>query len=211
MELELQDLREKLAHRPERFADEAEWRRFAVLVPLEQSVDGWQLRFITRAKSLRTQPGEVAFPGGAIDPGDADARAAACRETVEELGVRPERVQLVGELGLMPLPFRLVLHSVVGILGPGDFVLNGAEVADTFTVPLDFFRSTPPENHPVDVIMETGCDFPHELVHTGGPYPFRRGKYGVLFWRYEGRWIWGITARIVRALLEVWEEPHASL
>lgn len=198
----LKRLTSRLQCRPETFADEQEWRRFAVLVPLERHADGLHLRLITRAHTLAIQPGEVAFPGGGIEPEDENQRAAAVRETCEELGVRPQDIRVLGELGVMPLPFRLAIHSVVAELSAEQLNLSPDEVADTFTVPLSFFRENPPENHPVKIVVETGEDFPHELIHTGGPYPFRRGQYDVLFWRYEGRWIWGITARIIRALLE---------
>ena len=76
-----------------------------------------------------------------------------------------------------------------------------AEVAEVFTVPLSFFRSTPPEVYAYDLIPQIPADFPYEAMGISPDYPWSRGKSDVPVWYYEGHVIWGMTARILRDIL----------
>ena len=70
----------------------------AVLVPLVDHPEGLTVLLTLRTLHLHDHAGQVSFPGGRIEPGDSDAAAAALRETAEEVGLKPERVRLVGRL-----------------------------------------------------------------------------------------------------------------
>lgn len=81
-----------------------ETRSSAVLILLGDSPRGPDVLITQRSSKLRTHPGQPSFPGGAIDPGDESASAAAIREAVEETGVEPSGIVLLGELPTLWLP-----------------------------------------------------------------------------------------------------------
>ena len=76
-----------------------------------------------------------------------------------------------------------------------------AEVADVYTVPLEFFRSTPPERYTYDLLPHVPDHFPYETVGIPRDYPWARGRVEVPVWNWRGRVIWGMTARIVADLI----------
>lgn len=111
----------------------------AVLVPLVEREAGMTVLLTQRATTLKDHAGQISFPGGRIEPEDADAWHAALRETFEEIGLRPELVQFAGYL-----PDHIVISGfrvtpVVGFVRP-DYQLKiaAAEVHDAFEVPLDY-------------------------------------------------------------------------
>jgi len=136
-----------------------------------------------RSSDLASHSGQIAFPGGRIDEGDADPAAAAIRESEEEIGLRPEFVSLLGYLDpyLSGTGFRIV--PVVALVAPGfKLALNPREVTDAFEVPLDFLMS--PDNH---------------ARHSREWKGVARSYYAM---PYDGRYIWGVTAGIIRRLYE---------
>jgi len=115
----------------------AHLRAAAVLVPLVDGPRGVEVIFILRPTTMPTHPGQVAFPGGAIDPGDADSWHAALREADEELGIPPERVTPVGRLDDLPTITSFHVTPWVGWV-PDDLALRPSprEVDEAFRVPL---------------------------------------------------------------------------
>lgn len=118
-------------------AQGAHLRAAAVLVPLVDGPRGVEVIFILRPTTMPTHPGQVAFPGGAIDPGDVDSWHAALREADEELGIPPERVERIGRLDDLPTITSFHVAPWVGWV-PDDLVLRPSprEVDETFRVPL---------------------------------------------------------------------------
>jgi 8-oxo-dGTP pyrophosphatase MutT (NUDIX family) len=110
----------------------------AVLVPLVDRLQGMTVLLTQRASQLARHAAQISFPGGRLDPGDADVASAALRETQEEIGLDPGHVNVFGYL-----PDHLVISGfrVTPVLGmvtpPFSLVLNPAEVAGVFEVPLD--------------------------------------------------------------------------
>lgn len=163
-------------------------RPAGVLVGLIARPGGASVLLTRRPDTMENHPGQVAFPGGKVDPIDADEVAAALREAEEEVNVDPDRVELVARSQpyLTGTGFRIV--PVIARL-PDDFVAVPCptEVAAVFETPLDFLMN--PDNHQRRTGSWRGQErHYYEMPHGG----FR---------------IWGVTAGIIRAL---WRELYAA-
>ena len=155
----------------------------AVLIPLVRRAEPSVL-LTTRTQKLRRHAGQIAFPGGRLDPTDAGPVEAALREAQEEVGLEPA---LVDVLGFSP-PFRTgtgyVVQPVVGIVPPDlPLVPNPDEVADIFEAPLSFVLD--PRHH----------------QQKEAEFQGRMRRYYVIEW--EGRHIWGATAGMLVHLAEL--------
>lgn len=177
-------LRRGLTARPRMHLELEGFAPAAVLVPVlvEPGVPQ-RLLFTERRHDLSTHAGQIAFPGGKRDAGDADAAATAIRETSEELGIEPAAVSVLGLLDDVPTPTRFIITPVVALLeGPLHITPNPAEVASVFAPEL------------------TALTDPTRYTHNG-----TRAFLGVSYDMHEYRWeqhrIWGATARILHQLL----------
>ena len=174
-------------------------RQYAVLVPLVEEAGALHLLFEVRARTLARQPGEVCFPGGRVE-GDESPAACALRETQEELAIPPEEVALLAPLDLLVHQGGFVMHPFLAKVSPAGWkamVPSPAEVAEVFTVPLDFFLQAPPRRYTYDLIPRVGADFPYGLIGFPQGYPWRQGRVDVPIYPWQGRAIWGLTGRIV--------------
>jgi 8-oxo-dGTP pyrophosphatase MutT (NUDIX family) len=136
-----------------------------------------------RAEKLSTHSGQVAFPGGRIDPGDRDPADAAMREAMEEVGLARDFITPLGYLEpyLSGTGFRIV--PVVALVSPGfSLTLNPLEVTNAFEVPFDFLMS--PDNH---------------QRHSREWRGLLRSYYAMT---YQEHYIWGATAGMIRRLYE---------
>ena len=155
----------------------------AVLIGLQQHGDEVRVILTQRTEQMRKHAGQVAFPGGAIDEEDLSHHHAALREAEEEIGLRAQDVEVIGQLPdyLTGSGFRI--KPVLGIVAAGvRLVINPDEVAAVFDVPLAFLMD--PANH-----QRQSCIWQDIERH-----------YYVI--QYEDRMIWGVTAGIVRVLYE---------
>ena len=175
---------------------------FAVLVPLVERPDGLHLLFEGRAEGIR-QGGEVCFPGGRAEIGES-AEQCALRETTEELSIPPETVTLLGKTDFICNHRGFLLQPVVGLLSADGFDAirpAASEVAEVFTVPLDFFCTHSPQRYAYDLIPRMPEDFPYEAVGISRGYPWSSGQVEIPIWQVDGHAIWGMTARIVQELV----------
>ena len=182
-------------------------QQYAVLAPLVEEAGALHLLFEVRARTLSRQPGEVCFPGGRVEPGETPA-SCALRETAEELAIPPEEVELLAPLDLLVQPGVFVMHPFlarVSRAGLAAMVPSPAEVGETFTVPLDFFRQNSPLRYTNDLAPQVGEDFPYDLIGFPQGYPWRHGRVEVPIYRWQGRAIWGLTGRIVDSLVHLLE------
>ena len=184
---------------------EGDYQYFSVLVPLIEVKDEPHLLFEIRSEKLKTQPREICFPGGRMEPNET-AMDCAIRETSEELNISASHIEVYGALDFLVLPYNLILYPFFGSLGKRTLEsinYSRDEVADIFTVPLQYFMENPPLTHPIEIQTLTGEDFPYHLLENGDNYKWKNGKYPVYFYLYEDYVIWGMTARIVKNLIDI--------
>ncbi|MCF8001801.1 MAG: CoA pyrophosphatase [Halanaerobiales bacterium] len=177
--------------------------KFAIFVPIIEIENKLHLLYEIRAEEMGTQPGEVSFPGGRIEPGET-AREAAVRETEEELGIDGSNIELFGQLDYLIPPFNIALYPFVGMLkiaGLEELDINRAEVKEVFTVPLNYFLENEPETHVISCRHEINENFPYHLIRNGKDYDWRDFEYPVNFYKYNDYIIWGMTARFTTNLI----------
>ena len=175
--------------------------RCAVLCPLLERPNGLHLIFEVRARSV-SQPGEVCFPGGRMEPGESIVQCAL-RETHEELAIPPEEITVLGTPDFICNQAGFLLRPVLGLVSAAGFdVMTPApgEVSEVFTVPLSFFRDTPPQAWAYDLLPQVSADFPYEAVGIPRDYRWNRGRVEIPIWYWQGHAIWGMTARLTQDL-----------
>lgn len=118
----------------------------AVLVPLVEREEGFSVLLTERSAALKDHPGQISFPGGRIEAGDASPWEAALREAQEEIGLRREWVSFAGYLPDHPILTGFRVTPVVGFVVPHhQLALDAGEVHDAFEVPLQYLFD--PANH----------------------------------------------------------------
>lgn len=175
---------------------------FAVLVPLVAHEGGWSLLYEVRGKRLLRQPGEICFPGGAMEEGETPLQCAA-RETCEELGVEREAIRVVSKLDTLYTVSNFTIYCYLGELNITNMDLNTHEVESTFLVPLEYLMENPPEMHYMDMMPKVDDGFPYEKIDFQEGYRFRQGKADIPIYQFEDKVIWGITARITHNFIQV--------
>ena len=176
---------------------------FSVLVPLVEGEEGLSLLYEVRARTLRSQPGEICFPGGRMEAGETPEECAL-RETREELSIPPRAIQILGRLDFIAHRAGFLMHAVAAKIdreAVEHMRPSPAEVAETFLVPLDFFLKNPPLDLSYDLVPNPGDDFPYEQAGIPRDYAWRLGRETVPVYRWRDRVIWGLTGRITRNLL----------
>jgi coenzyme A diphosphatase NUDT7 len=178
--------------------------KYAVMLPLIQKDDGIHVLFEVRSYELKRQPGEICFPGGRIDSMDADEKDAAIRETCEELGIKKEDILEVYPLDFMISPFGMMVYPFAGLIKVSKTIhYNPSEVNEVFTVPLTFFLKNPPAIYHINFKVEPEENFPFDLITGGENYNWRTRAADEHFYNYEGRIIWGLTARILSHFIDI--------
>jgi 8-oxo-dGTP pyrophosphatase MutT (NUDIX family) len=150
----------------------------AVLVPLVNRAGGLNVLFTQRSQDLLDHAGQISFPGGRIEPSDADVGAAALREAQEEVGLPPTRVTLLGRLADYETVTGYRVTPVVGwVEPPFEVKVDPVEVAGVFEVPLAFLLE--PAN---------------QQRHFRMVGDIRRDYYAI---PYGDHYIWGATAAML--------------
>lgn len=156
--------------------------RAAVLIPIIIKENDIELLLTRRTDQVEHHKNQISFPGGAVDPEDKTIIDAALRETEEELGIPPGKIEVLGLIDEVTTPSRFLITPVVGLLKQmPPLRLHRIEVEDAFTVPLDFFTN---QNN---VRVEY-----HE---------FEGKRHEVYFYHYKDKVIWGVTGYIIRLFI----------
>ncbi|MBI9047723.1 MAG: CoA pyrophosphatase [Anaerolineaceae bacterium] len=151
----------------------------AVLLPLFKKYDEWHLLFIRRTETVNTHKGQVAFPGGGMEVMDQNLWETALRETQEEIGIKPERINFLGKMNCFDTISKYIVFPFIGLIPePKELILSKAEVDRAFSIPLKWLA-----NH-----------MNYEIQKKNIPnYGLREVIYYQL---YDGELLWGLTARI---------------
>ncbi len=183
MQLDLAELRRRLATRsPLEFtvygddgAGRAGTTAAAVLIPVIAHADALTVLFTQRTHHLKSHSGQVSFPGGRAEPGDASAEFTALREAQEEIGLAPERVEILGRLPEYHTRTGFRVTPVIGVSTPPlELAPDPREVACVFEVPLSFLLD------PANRERRTR--------------EFQGASVGFYVFEYQGHVIWGATA-----------------
>ncbi len=195
----------------------------AVLLPLIKTDGYYSLLFEKRAEHIR-QGGEICFPGGGYEEEtDSNFKETAIRETEEELGIGREKIRIVGRLDTLIGPRNVTVDPFIGIVelnSIDDCTLDKEEVAKVFTVPLEFFMETEPEEYRVVSVHE------HQFLNSKGEEEslipiknngeneidksYSKSVRKVYVYKTEGEVIWGITARLIKELTDTLKRvPHS--
>ena len=140
-----------------------------------------QIVLTVRSENLKSHAGQISLPGGSTEPGDSSLAATALREAEEEIGLPREQVEVIGQLGPMPVPSGFRVTPVVGLIPSGlEFTPCSREVADIFQTPLN-------------LILDP-------KAYARSSYLFAGARRQTLKLCYEDYRIWGATAAILHRL-----------
>jgi 8-oxo-dGTP pyrophosphatase MutT (NUDIX family) len=160
----------------------------AVLIGMVAHEEGPSIILTERTEHLSNHAGQVSFPGGRIEPGDAGPADAALREAFEEIGLSPDKVELLGCLQMHHTVTNFHVYPFVGWIEPPlALTLDPHEVAGVFELPLAFVLDT--ANHRLGSLVWGG------RTHT----------FYVL--EYAGHRVWGATAGMLVTLAETLSSP----
>ncbi|MFT6102672.1 MAG: 8-oxo-dGTP pyrophosphatase MutT (NUDIX family) [Granulosicoccus sp.] len=161
--------------------------RASVLVPLVKKQDGWHIILTLRAKNMRHHGGEVAFPGGMWEEGDLTLVDTALRECEEEIAIPASNVSILGGLNSAPTRRSTLVRPVVGVVkSMTGLMANPREIADIFTVPVDFFNR--------DQRIRTD-------IFSRRAERDKADSFWVPAYQYQQYEIWGFTAAVIVELV----------
>ena len=180
-------LKEILSSRQKMSFEDKELIKAAVLVPIFSKGGEYHLLFTKRSDRVPSHKGQVSFPGGAHSEADSSLLETALRESWEEVGLKAEDAEILGELDdISTTTSRFNISPFVAFIPyPYEFTLSHDEIDEIFDVPVSALSRRD------DWKLET--------------YVFDNQAFINYAYEYNGRVIWGATARIVQQFLEIWE------
>lgn len=179
-------------------------KKYAVLLPLIEKNQETHLLFEVRSMNLRSQPGDVCFPGGRVEPTDHNEKFGAMRETSEELGISMKSIHDVYPLDVMnPSPGQKIYTFVGRLDSQIPLRPNKKEVAEVFSVPLNYLLNTKPKKYEVTIEAMPEEDFPFHLIVGGKNYDWQVRTVNQYFYTFKDYVIWGLTANIILNFLSL--------
>ena len=208
--IDLKKLKESLPGHPG-ILGEDEYLNTAVLIPLIDINNEYHFLFEKRSANIR-QGGEICFPGGEYDEhNDLSFEETAVRETMEELGINRDVIEITGPFGILIGGSGAIVNAFIGevkLTNIDKFNIDKTEVEKIFTVPVSFFVNNPPEvyhvrleAHPYyfdekgEKIVLLPVDELKLPARYANPWGFRKRK--VLVYKTSEEIIWGLTAKLI--------------
>ena len=183
-----QQLRQALSRRQKRHIIDTGRVVAAVLVPIYFKQGQYYILFTKRTEKVKEHKGEISFPGGAYEKGDRTLVDTALRECAEEIGLMADEVEVVGELddAVTVVSNYVVTPIVALILWPCQFKVDAEEVEEIIEVP-------------IQALLDKGCLRQETEIIDGV-------EDTLYFYQYQGRVIWGATARILKQFLDIFAQ-----
>ena len=155
-----------------------------VLMPVFFREEKYHILFTKRTENVEHHKGQISFPGGAYEDGDGALMNTALRETYEEIGLKGEDVEILGELDDVVTKTRFIISPFLGLFPyPYEFKANEVEIDELIEVPIDALLDK-------NIFREELCTW------QGKPY-------SVYFYEYNEHIIWGTTAKILKQFLDL--------
>ena len=188
METMKQKLRQLLSQSQKRHVVDASRKSAAVLLPIYWKQGEYYLLFTKRTQKVKEHTGEISFPGGAYQEDDGTLLNTALRECAEEIGLMAEEVEVLGELDdTISRTSNFIISPFVALIPwPYQFRMDEGEVEELIEVP-------------VSVLLDRGCQHQETEIIDGEAVT----SY---FYHYQGRVIWGATARILKQFLDIYTQ-----
>lgn len=185
------------------------YKRNSVMILLYEENDEIYLILEKRALNLRHQPGDICMPGGKIEKGETPIEAAI-RETVEELGIDKEDLEVYSAMDYLITPFSVIMYPFVAKIKELKDTYSKDEVDSLIKVPLKFLLENEPIYHEGELIVDRGEDFPYDLIRGGEGYKFSKCMYETYFYIWEDEVVWGHTARIIYEFIKILKKNKPS-
>lgn len=187
-------------------------KHYSVFIPIIEIDDKLHILYEIRSKALRHQPNEICFPGGKIEEAE-NPMECVVRETVEELNIAENSIEIIAALPTVTMPYNIVIHPFAGFLHQSidEIDYSSSEVEDIFSVPLEFLLSTEPDKYEVSSVLSLPEYFPFEKIQDGKNYKWRKSKYNIYFYEYLDKVIWGLTAKITNEFIELLKSYEESI
>ena len=180
-----QQLRQALSRRQKRHIIDTGRVVAAVLVPIYFKQGQYYILFTKRTERVKEHKGEISFPGGAYEKGDRTLVDTALRECAEEIGLMADEIEVLGELDdAVTVVSNYVVTPIVALIPwPYQFKVDAEEVEEIIEVP-------------IQALLDKGCLRQETEIIDGV-------EDTLYFYQYQGRVIWGATARILKQFLDI--------
>jgi len=178
-----QQIAKILRHHKKRKITDENLRASAVLIPLFYDQGQYHVLLTERSEEVNFHKGQVCFPGGTLEPSDSSLLQTALREVEEEIGLRAEDVEILGEFDdSVTLTSNYVISPFVAFIPhPYPFKADGREIREIFSVPLSFFMDEAN-------FKQDSCEY-----------------------EYDGHIIWGATAGILKQFIDLLKSESGAL
>ena len=182
MDLMIDNLRQALAGLDRKCVDSPRLIPSAVILPIFFKEGEYHILFIRRTQTVKDHKGQISFPGGHYEKKDKTLLNTALRECYEEIGVPPEKVEVLGELDeCKTLTTSYRIATFVGLIPyPYDFKPAKSEIESIIEIP-------------ISALLKSKIGW--EISDSGSPE-----------FRFNGVVVWGATGVILSQLLEIWEK-----
>lgn len=198
--MDIEIIRNKLKDRTVNISGHKTMKKYSLLIPMVNINNVLNIIFEVRANTLKSQPGDICFPGGKIEKDELPIEAAL-RETKEEIGL--ESVDIICELDTLIKFESTIIYPFLGeVKNINELKINKDEVDHIFYIPINEILNIEPLKIESRLVAIREKDFPYNLIREGKKYNFREGISITSFYKYKQYVIWGITAEILKKLLE---------
>ncbi|HZK10368.1 MAG TPA: CoA pyrophosphatase [Clostridia bacterium] len=173
------------------------YKQFSVAIILHKIQGKEYVILEKRSPNLVYQPSDISLPGGKIEPGETKEEAAI-RESCEELHLKPQELEVYGQLDRLHTPYGVEVSVFFMRLNKKEKISSWSldEVEKVFYYPLEELLKKVPTYY-VETSHDFNDDFPFEYIQGGKDYPFKTMKLPYYFYPVEDTWVWGLTARIL--------------